>query len=203
MKKFLRYILLCINDKTVRNNLFSFIAFLFNVCYVALNVVFGIAFANVLFVTVAAYYTMLALMRYLLLERQASSGGSAAAAVITVAAPAVSGIILYTAVSGNFAVCSKALIPVFSLYALYSAVRVCVSFSAFRRARSREGRAECVLRLSIALMSLFNFQSSLFSAVNINEELEVFFNFLTGVPTSASVFAISLFCRYISKENDV
>lgn len=198
MKKVSKLISIYIKDKTVRLNISIFLGLILNVFYIVLNLIFGIIYRNIWLVTVAAYYSIIVFLRYLVIsdsenETRASLENSKNAGFILILLGVpTTGIIIYTVIGQV----SREYISVFFIFlafhSVFSIVRSLVAFFDKRKCQSVIKRAAHSVRLSGALMSLFNFQTAFLTMLTISQSVRNLLNFITGSIVSVAVFIVAI-----------
>ena len=193
MKKIFSYLSVYIRDSEVRHNVGTLLGILINSFYIIINLIWGIKHRNVWFVTVAVYYLLIALMRFFSIGAQAEDegGGETLGSLMGILSVPMTGMIAYTVITSSARGYPKASLPVFGVYALFSIVRAIYGLVATRRAQGSAVRISHTARLSIALMSLFNLQTSLFAFLGFDSPISVCFNFVTGGAFSLSMLALA------------
>ncbi len=192
MKGMKGYLSAYFKDHRIRIGLAMLVGLIFNACYTVYNLVLGILYGDVWLVTVAAYYTLVAILRYLLFDYGEDVKHTAqlvSKLVLIVSAP-LTGMIIYNVITSGGRSYPSATLPIFAAYALYSIVKAGASL-----AFSGHGGVSSVastIRLSVALMSLFNLQTSLLSAIGVDGTFATLLNAVTGFGTAISVIALAL-----------
>lgn len=204
MSKFIRYVSIYINDERIRFNVAILLGLILNACYIVFNLVLGILYGNPWFITVSAYYMLIAVLRYMLindgLEAGAVDNSKTVASLMTILSVPMTGMIIYTVLTNTSYGTPGITLPVFGGYAFFSIFRAIFGLIANKKENAPFRQGAHKIRLSLALLSLFNLQTSLLSFIGVNETLAVSLNFITGGAVSLSVFAISKRSR---KETDI
>lgn len=192
MKKLIRFSL-SLKNATVRTNVAALLGLILNAFYIVFNFVSGIIYSDAWFVAVGAYYFLIFSLRFILIrdidEQQFESAQTARVLMLVLGVP-ITGMIIYNVLTSGSKEYGKLNLPIFFLYTVYSVIRAVSGIKRSKKTRNLTHRALHTLRLSAALMSLFNFQTSLLSALRVAGELEMLLNFLTGTAVSLSVFAM-------------
>lgn len=197
MNKLKEYVSLYIKNPTVRLNVSLLVGFLFNGLYIIFNLVSGILYGNAWFITVAAYYALIVLVRYLVMgthgKREVDKYDTSRTAgyLMMILGVPVTGMIIFTVIENREYRYSKTVLTAFAIYAVFSILRAVFGIITSRKDNAPMRRAAHTVRLSAALMSLFNFQTALFSCIALNESLSKTLNFITGATVSLSVFALA------------
>ena len=193
MKKIFGYLSVYVRDSRVRHNVGILLGILINSLYIIINLIWGIKHRNVWFVTVAVYHMLVALMRFFSIDAQSgeAGGGETVGALMAVLSVPMTGMIAYTVITSSARGYPRASLPIFSAYAVFSIFRAIYGLISTRRERGHFARTSYVARLSLALMSLFNLQTSLFAFWGFDSHLSVFFNFVTGGAFSLSMLALA------------
>ena len=190
MNKFREYASIYIRNSTVRLNVSLLVGFLFNGMYIVFNLVSGIIYSNAWFITVAAYYTLIVSMRYLVIGAQDKNNPLASRTVgvlILILGVPITGMIIYTVLESREQRYSTVLIVALGVYALFSILRAIFGIAGSKKDNAPMRRAAHTVRLSAALMSLFNLQTALLDVLVMDERLLVFLNFISAIVTSPAV----------------
>lgn len=211
MKDLRGYIFVVLKNKTVRFYVFAFFGLIINACYIIFNLISGIIYGNAWFITVAAYYTLMVSVRYLILGNLCSadckseysienikSTKTCGTLMLILGAP-ITGMIIYTVVSNITYNYSDFVFVFLFIYAAFNILRA--SFGIFS-VKEKPDLSNLVnyVRMSSALLSLFNLQTSVFSAIGIGYVAVAILNFITGAAVSLSVLG---FAAKIIKESDI
>ena len=205
MKSFRGYISVILKNETVRSNVFLFLGLLINACYIFFNLLSGIIYGNAWFITVAAYYTIMVSVRYLILGNSRTDGCDLKASIevirsirlcgtlmLILCAP-ITGMIIYTVIYDRIYEYSAFVFVLLFIYAIFSVVRAAVGIF-FGEKRSIPSKAANYVRMSSALLSLFNLQTSVLSETGAGDITVISLNFISGVAVSLSVvgFAVKI-----------
>ena len=201
MKKIFSYLSVYIRDSDVRHNVGTLLGILINSFYIIINLIWGIKHRNVWFVTVAVYYMLIALMRFFSIDAQGGEerSGEPLGSLMVILSVPMTGMIAYTVLTSSARGYPKASLPIFGAYALFSIVRAAYGLISTRRSVGNAVRLAHTARLSLALMSLFNLQTSLFAFLGLDSPTVVFFNFVTGGAFSLSLLALAKQGRLLFK----
>lgn len=191
MNKLVRYISVYIKSPSVRLYVASLFSIVFNSCYVVFNLVLGILYGDAWFITIAAYYTVIAFLRYLLMDGDADDASHTAGVLMLILGVPMTGMIIYTVIVGKKYTYSAIVSIAFAAYAAFSIFRAISGMISFKKNKNSARRALYSVRLSAALMSLFNFQTALLSTSSFNGSVVTVLNFMTGASVSISVFAMA------------
>ena len=112
-------------------------------------------------------------------------------ALISILFMPMRGIIIYTVLTSAEHTYRPAPIVIFALYAAYGILRALYGIFFSKRKEETSYRTSHFIRLSLALISLFNFQTSLISMLGINERSAVILNFITGGAVSFSMLLLA------------
>ncbi len=211
MKSFKGYISIVLKNKTVRFYVFVFLGLLTNACYIIFNLVSGIIYGNAWFITVATYYTLIMSVRYLILgnvrggcdgcesyEENIKAVKNCGILMLILGVP-ITGMIIYTVISDKIYEYSSFVFILLLIYAAFSILRA--AYGIFTSTgKSVISNVFHYIRISSALMSLFNLQTSVFSAIRVGYVTYKIFNIITGGAVSISVF---LFAVKTIKEADI
>jgi hypothetical protein len=196
MKKIWEIISLYIRDRSARLNLSIFLGLILNVLYIFFNLVFGIAYRNVWFITVSAYYSIIVFLRYLVINEEENNSRAAlessknAGLLMMILGIPVTGIIIYTLLLGISKKYSYLLLLFLGLHSLFTITRSLWSFLRMR-GDGVVARAAHSVRLSGALMSVFNFQTAVLPLVLYSVKIRTLLNFITGSLASLCIFALA------------
>ncbi len=193
MKNIISFFYVYTSDSRVRRNVGVLFGIIINSFYILVNLIWGIKHRNVWFVTVAVYYLLITFMRYFSIDTPNTqvSGGEVLGALMTVLCIPMTGLIAYTVITSSARGYPKASLPIFAGYAIFSIFRAVYGLISARRGNTASLRTAHSIRLSLALMSLFNLQTSLFSFLKFDSPLAVFFNFVTGGAVSLSMLVLA------------
>ena len=203
MKSIKGYISVVLKNKTVRFYVFVFLGLLTNFCYIILNLVSGIIYGNAWFITVAAYYTLILSVRYLILgngcfgcdECKSSQEDIKAlktcGMLMLILGVPITGMIIYTVISDKMYEYHPIVFISLLIYASFSILRAVLGIFTSTK-KSGIANAFRYIKISSALMSLFNLQTSVFSAVRVGEGMAKIFNIITGGAVSLSVFLFAV-----------
>ena len=197
MNRFTRYLELYIYDSKIRFNIATLVGIIFNAFYIVLNLILGIFYENAWFVTVSVYYLLIAFFRYVLID----GGGSTEvyndnfhtlAQLMLVLAFPMGGMVVYTVLFGTPRTPPSTVLPIFAIYAFFSLVKAIIGIVFSLKGKSSVRLGAHFVRLSLALMSAFNLQTSLIVFLNTDKALSVKLNFITGGAAVLSIFAIAI-----------
>lgn len=193
MKKVISYFYLYAGDSRVRRNVGALFGIFINSFYIVINLTWGIKHRNVWFITVAVYYLLVALMRFFSIDTHGieGSGEEILGVLMAILCVPMTGMIAYTVLTSSARGYPKASLPIFAGYAIFSIFRAVYGLFSTRRESTDSLRTAHSIRLSLALMSLFNLQSTLFAYLKFASPLSVFLNFLTGGAVSISMLALA------------
>ena len=209
MKRFVRYFVVYFNNLAVRRNLGILVGLLFNFFYVIFNLILGIKQENVWFITVASYYMLVSVLRYFLLDGAGegewceSREGLVGYLMLILSVP-MTGMILYTVLTGSIRSYPIHSLPVIAAYALFGIFRSVHGLFFLQSPQKRRERLVYSVRLSLALTSLFNLQGSLFSFLSLENTVTLTLNFVLGGAVSLSMLFIAYSSRKkIAKQSDI
>jgi len=193
MNRFMRYLSIYLFDKSARFNAAILLGIVVNSLYVIVNLVMGILQESVWQITVAAYYLLIIILRYLIIEDEDTSEASAlivSRLLLIISAPML-GMIIYAVLIGESVSRPRMALPYFAVYAAVCIVRVVFGYLIPSwDSKSLRGVLRA-MRLSIALMSIFNFQLSLLSVISVTKAVRLLLNFITGGAVALSIFALA------------
>ena len=194
MSKFIGFLSSYFENSEMRFNVGTLFGLIFNASYIVFSLVFGIMNEAVWYISVSAYYALVVILRYLLIG---ATGGVARISAKTVGELILllilpmSGIIAYTVFFDASAVPHRAPVVLFGLYAAFGIIRALYGIFLSKNKRKSAYRTSYFIRLSLAFISLFNFQTSLLSMLDIQAELSRRLNFLTGGAVSVSMLLLA------------
>lgn len=195
MSKFLRFVSSYFENSEVRFNVGVLFGLVFNVGYIVFNLLLGIMTENVWYVSVSAYYTLVVVLKYMLIGNSQENSGQISArtvgALMAILCLPMSGIIIYTAVTNADHASAGAPIVVFALYAALGILRALYGIFLSKHKEKSEYRTAQLIRLSLAFISLFNFQTSLFSFISISDRAATVLNVITGGAISLSMLTLA------------
>lgn len=190
MKRIIRYTSVYLKNAAVRLNVAVLFGLILNACYIIYNFVCGIVYGDAWFITVGAYYFLILSVRFLLLrDKESDEASETAGFLMLVLGVPITGMIIYNVITNSSRELGISAIPIFFVYTVYSVLRAV--FGIIKSKGNSTYRAVHALRLSAALMSLFNFQTSLFATLKLSDSLELSLNFVMGAVVSLSVFAMA------------
>ena len=193
MKRFIRYTSVYLKNAAVRLNVAHLFGLMLNACYIVFNFVSGIIYGDAWFIAVGAYYFLIFSVRFLLIRGEgdsAETAGTAGILMLVLGVP-ITGMIIYNVITNGNREYGRATLTVFLIYTVYSLLRAFFGIKSSKKMKNSSHRALHTLRLSAALMSLFNFETSLLAILDIGEGFELFLNFSVGAAVSLSVFALA------------
>ena len=198
MREIKRFVFIYSSDPTVRVNLSLSISLVTNFCYIVFNLVSGISYSSVWFVSAAAYYLLIVLARYIIID--ASSEGEleiykackrVGSLILTMTIP-VAGVIFYVSAIKSPAKYSRFILLILLCYSIYSLTRSVIGLFAGRGRGGAINRAASTIRFSAALMSLFNLQSAAIPYYGITGEASFFTSLLTGFFVSGAISFLAI-----------
>ena len=195
MKKIISYLSLLISDSKIRFNVGILFGLVLNSFYIVYNLIYGIKYGNVWFITVSAYYTLIVGLRYFSIGRETVGANASAERTLGILVLSLSfpmtGMIIYTVITNSARTFPKSSLPVFAGYAIFSILRAVFGLLASERESKVPRRMAHLIRLSLALMSLFNLQTSLFTYLGVKRVIALTLNFITGGAVSLSMLALA------------
>ena len=161
MKRIIRYASIYFENASVRFNVSSLISLLLNAFYIVFNFIFGIVYGDAWLIAVGAYYSLLFSIRVLVIREGGNKDTEKTAALLmTALGVPITGMIIYRVIVGGEVAEGFFVSAVFFVYTVYSALR---AVSGIKKSKGNNGSNQSVLhtiRLSAALMSIFNFQEA-------------------------------------------
>lgn len=194
MSKFIGFLSSYFENSETRFNVGTLLGLIFNSAYIVFSLVFGIMNGAAWYVSVSAYYTLVVILRYLLIGASDGvaqiSAGTVGELILLLLFP-MSGIIAYTVFFDVPSVPHRAPVVLFGLYAAFGIIRALYGIFLSKNKRRSVYRTSYFIRLSLAFISLFNFQTSLLSMLGARAELSRQLNFLTGGAVSVSMLLLA------------
>lgn len=196
MNRFIRLLSVYFLDKKARFSIAVLFGLILNACYIVFNLVLGILRENVWCITVASYYTLIVILRYIIIDGEGGSESLArtVSSLLLIVACPMTGMIIYTVLSGAKTDYPRFAVPIFLAYAVFSILRAALGLFGYGRHKTPARRVANNIRIALALLSLFNFQTSLLSLLNIGERLTVTLNFITGGGAAITTLALAASC---------
>lgn len=195
MDSFRGFISSYFNNPRVRFNVGVLGGLLLNAGYIVFNLVYGIVSENVWNISVSAYYTLIVSLRYMLIGMSGEKTGQISAKtlseLIMILFLPMSGIMIYTVLTDASRTNGRAPLTVFALYAALGIFRALYGIFLSGKKHVVTYRVAHMIRLSLAFISLFNFQTSLLSILSVRENLARTLNFITGGSVSLSMLALA------------
>ncbi len=199
MKRFFSYVALCFSDSSVRFNLGMLFGMILNILYIAFNFVLGILYGNVWLITVGAYYMLIVVLRYMLIDDTSPDNSRVPRLVsrlLLIVAIPMTGIIVYTVLTDYRGLLPRRIVPVLVLYAALSLIRALFGIF-FSKHREKGEKSLHLIRLSLALVSIFNFQVAYLNYLWVDYSLKSLINLITGAAVTTSLLALSSHLRKI------
>jgi hypothetical protein len=154
---------LYLKNERLRINISLFVGMVLNLGYVALNVTYGVIYDSLWYVSIALYYALLTLIRYTVLRenRRAAMPDARRACLIGgilfIALDAALAYMVYHMLTNGTRISYRAeFVTLLSLYSAFSVVRALIGVFSPRAARPPLYRAGYAIRLTSALVSIFN-----------------------------------------------
>lgn len=195
MSNFLRFVSSYFENSAVRFNVGVLFGLILNAGYIVFNLVLGIMSGNVWYISVSAYYTLVVMLRYLLIDSSGENAGQISAksvgVLITILFLPMTGIIIYTVLTSPERNSPHAPVVVFALYAALGILRALYGIFLSKHKETLAYRVANLIRLSLALISLFNFQTSLISMLSMNRSVALALNFITGGAVALSMLLLA------------
>ncbi|MDO4173156.1 MAG: hypothetical protein Q4D42_00200 [Eubacteriales bacterium] len=191
-----------LTDIPFRTHVSLYLSLGLNLLFAAVKLVYGIAYCSVWFGTLAVYYILLAVMRFLLL-RHVNRNRIGTAIVAEWKRYRLCGIILLLM---NSALCGVVilmlhqkesfqyagyLIYVVAMYAFYNMVTAVTDVVKYRKYNSPVLSASKAVKLAAALVSMLSLETAMLMQFNDREDAEAFRQMMTGA-TGISVCALVL-----------
>lgn len=194
MSKFIGFLSSYFENSETRFNVGTLFGLIFNASYIVFSLVFGIMNEAVWYISVSAYYALVVILRYMLIGssgKAARISSKTVGELILLLILPMSGIIAYTVHFDISTVPHRAPVVLFGLYAAFGIIRALYGIFLSKNRRNSAYRTSYFIRLSLAFISLFNFQTSLLSMLDIQAEISRHLNFLTGGAVSVSMLLLA------------
>lgn len=201
-----------LNDRAFRTHITLYISLGVNLIYVGLNVFFWHLYRSWWFVTLAVYYVILSLMRFLLVRyfRKTGIGSSlkgewrrarSCAYILLLINLSLSGAVLMILYQNRGVEYPGVLIYVAALYTFYSTIHAIVDIIRYRKLGSPVLSAVKVVSLSVALVSMLSLETAMFAQFggDMAVQDQQLMIMLTGAGVSTVVVILSL--RMILRAN--
>lgn len=163
----------CVKDRVFRAEAALYLGFLINLLYAGIKLFSGVLYRSVWFITLAVYYVLLAVMRFLLLHhvrrREKIRNDKTAqwrryrlcGIVLLFMNWALAGIIVLVIHQNSGFVYPGMLIYVMALYAFYAVVTSVINIGAFRKYGSPVLSAAKAINLTAALVSMLSLETAM------------------------------------------
>ena len=170
-----------ITDVAFRAEVSLYPSFVINMLYAAIKLVSGILYGSVWFITLSAYYILLAVMRFLLLtsvrKRHVKSSLAAefkryrvCGILLAVMTLALSGMILFIVRQDGGYDYPGILIYVMAMYAFYAVITAVINIIKFRKRGSPVLSAAKAINLTAALVSMLALETAMLSQFGSNDD---------------------------------
>lgn len=162
-----------------------------NMLFAAIKLFYGIYYRSVWFGTLAVYYIMLAVMRFLLLHHVNKAGiGSdmgmelkqyrLCGVILMLMNIALSGVVVLVVWKNQGFHYAGYLIYVMALYAFYNIISAVIDVLRYRKYKSPVMSASKVIKLAAALVSMLSLETAMLMQFNDQENSEAFRRIMTG-----------------------
>lgn len=162
-----------------------------NLLYAAMKLFYGVWYRSVWFVTLAVYYFMLAIMRFLLLRyanRNAFGENLVSelkqyrlcGVILMLMNIALSGVVILVTWKNEGFVYSGYLIYVMAMYAFYNAITAIIDVIKYRKFKSPVMSAAKAVRLGAALVSMLSLETAMLTQFADEKDTEGFRRIMTG-----------------------
>lgn len=183
VKKLLAHPLGCryLTDAAFRAEVSLYPSLVINLLYAAMKLVSGILYNSLWFITLAAYYILLAVMRFLLLTSARKRHAKSSIAVefkryrvcgilLAVMTLALSGMILFLVRQDGGYDYPGVLIYVMAMYAFYAVITAVINIIKFRKHGSPILSAAKAINLTAALVSMLALETAMLSQFGSNDD---------------------------------
>ncbi|MDO4331174.1 MAG: hypothetical protein Q4C58_00610 [Eubacteriales bacterium] len=167
-----RYIHLYLTDVSFKTHVSLYISLGINLLFVAVKLFYGVYYRSVWFATLAVYYIMLAVMRFLLLRHVNRSGIGKdfvselrryrmCGIILLLMNVALLGVVVLVVLDNEGFYYAGYLIYVVAMYAFYNIITAVVEIVKYRRFRSPVMSAAKVIKLAAALVSMLSLETAM------------------------------------------
>lgn len=179
-----------------------------NMLFAAMKFFFGIWYRSVWFGTLAVYYTMLAVMRFLLLRHVNRAGiGSdlvselkqyrLCGVILLLMNVALSGVVVLVVRKNEGFHYAGYLIYVVAMYAFYNIISAVRDVIKYREYKSPVMSAAKAIKLAAALVSMLSLETAMLMQFNSRENPEVFRQIMTGATGGAVCVIVFVMAVYM------
>lgn len=189
-------------DIPFRTHVTLYCSLIINMLYVAINLFSGILYNSVWFITLAVYYTILAIMRFLLVRFVNRTGikndyvrelrrSRLCGMILMTVNLALSGVVVLIIVQNKGFEYNGILIYVMAMYTFYITINAIVNIIKYRKLGSPVMSTAKVINLAAALVSMLSLETAMLSQFGSEENSE-HFNQIMIAATGAGVQVIVL-----------
>lgn len=180
-----------LTDVSFKTHVSLYLSLGLNLLYAAIKLFYGVWYRSVWFGTLAAYYIMLAIMRFLLLHHvnRTGFGGDLISelkryrlcgVVLMLMNIALSGVVILVVQKNEGFVYAGNLIYVMAMYAFYSVITAVMDLVKYRRFRSPVMSASKAIKLAAALVSMLSLETAMLTEFGREDNPEAFRRIMTG-----------------------
>lgn len=194
------------NDDTFKTQVSLYVSLTINLLYVATNLVSGICYGSVWFITIAAYYSVLAIMRFLLIRYANKNGieGNKASelkryrlcgSILMLINLTLSGMVILVIRQNHSFNYAGVLIYVAAMYTFYITITAIIDVIKYRKSNSTLITAAKVVKLSAALVSMLSLETAMLSTfgADTSAETRLILIAATGAGVCAVVVAMATY----------
>ena len=189
-------------DVSFKTHVSLYLSLGLNLLYAAMKLFYGVYYRSVWFGTLAVYYIMLALMRFLLLHHVNRTGFGAdlvrelkryrlCGMILMLMNIALSGVVILVVRKNEGFEYAGYLIYVMAMYAFYSVITAVINLVKYRQFRSLVMSASKAIKLAAALVSMLSLETAMIAQFGKEDNAELFRQLMTGT-TGGGVCVIVL-----------
>ena len=191
-----------LTDVSFKTHVSLYLSLGLNLLYAAMKLFYGVYYRSVWFGTLAVYYIMLALMRFLLLHHVNRTGFGAdlvrelkryrlCGMILMLMNIALSGVVILVVHKNEGFEYAGYLIYVMAMYAFYSVITAVINLVKYRQFRSLVMSASKAIKLAATLVSMLSLETAMIAQFGKEDNAELFRQLMTGT-TGGGVCVIVL-----------
>ena len=191
-----------LTDVSFKTHVSLYLSLGLNLLYAAMKLFYGVYYRSVWFGTLAVYYIMLALMRFLLLHQVNRTGFGAdlvrelkryrlCGMILMLMNIALSGVVILVVHKNEGFEYAGYLIYVMAMYAFYSVITAVINLVKYRQFRSLVMSASKAIKLAATLVSMLSLETAMIAQFGKEDNAELFRQLMTGT-TGGGVCVIVL-----------
>ncbi len=196
-----------LSDVTFKTQVSLYVSFGINMLYVVMNFASGIFYNSVWFITLAVYYSLLAVMRFLLLRHvHRNAFGKEQISqlkryrlygiILMAVNVALAGVVILVVKKNKGFTYSGYLIYIMAMYAFYTIISAVINVIRYRRYNSPVMSAAKVISLAAALVSMLSLETAMLAQFDNGTNPEIFRQIMTcatGISVCLIVFGLGVF----------